>query len=260
MRVVVTRPQPQATQWVDAMRGEALDAVALPLVEILAPLDAEPVRAAWQALHSYQAAMFVSSTAVQHFSERNRAAQRAGAGFLAIKTRAWATGPGTRKALLEAGWSPASIDSPPEKAARFDSEALWEVVGQSVQPGQRVLLVRGGDEQGQAKGRDWLADRLAEAGAQVDTVVAYRRARPQWSEEQVALAREAAGARSLWLFGSAQAVQHLREMLPGQQWSEVTALATHERIARAAREAGFGGVHTCAPVLESAIASIKSLR
>lgn len=260
MRVVVTRPQPQATRWVETMRREGLDAVALPLVEILPPPRVAPVRAAWEALDGYQAVMFVSSTAVHWFSEGKSAARRTSAGSLAIKTRAWATGPVTREALSELGWDPAHIDSPTETAGRFDSEALWEVVGQSVHTGDRVLLVRGGGEHGQAQGRDWLAERLHEAGAQVDTVVAYRRALPRWSNEQAEVAREASGSHALWLFGSAQAVQHLRQLLPEQRWDAAQALATHARIAQVAQDAGFGVVHTCAPALPDVIASIKSMR
>lgn len=260
MRVVVTRAEPQASQWAVAMRAEGLDALALPLIEVLPPVDRAAVRAVWESMAGYSVAMFVSSTAVRWFSEEKTAAQRTSAGFSAIKTRAWATGPATRQALREAGWAAASIDSPPEAAARFDSEALWDVVGASVAPGDRVLLVRGGDASSAARGRDWFGDRLREAGAHVDTIVAYRRAVPQWDAEQVAQAGALAGAANVWLFASSEAIHNLAALAPSQTWNEARALATHPRIAQAAHEAGFGVVSTCAPVLEDVIASIKSMR
>jgi uroporphyrinogen-III synthase len=63
----------------------------------------------------------------------------------------------------------------------------------------------------------------------------------------------------VWLFSSSEAVAHLRSLAPGQSWSRACALATHPRIAQAARAAGFGVVCESRPTMAELIASIESL-
>ena len=63
---------------------------------------------------------------------------------------------------------------------------------------------------------------------------------------------------SLWLLSSSQALEHLCAALPGQDWRQARALATHPRIAQAARNAGFGEVRECRPALADVAASIES--
>ena len=63
---------------------------------------------------------------------------------------------------------------------------------------------------------------------------------------------------SVWLLSSSEAVAHLAEALPDQHWGAAHALATHPRIAEAARAAGFGTVRECRPALEDVVASIES--
>ena len=53
--------------------------------------------------------------------------------------------------------------------------------------------------------------------------------------------------------------RHLRGLLPGADFTHAHALATHPRIAQAARETGFGVVHESPPRLDDVVASIKSL-
>ncbi|MFS2055745.1 uroporphyrinogen-III synthase, partial [Variovorax sp. CT11-76] len=47
--------------------------------------------------------------------------------------------------------------------------------------------------------------------------------------------------------------------LPATDWRAARAIATHPRIAQAARGAGFGTVRESAPLLEALVASIESL-
>lgn len=257
-RVVVTRPAPQAQQWAEALRTRGLDALALPLIETAALADPAPLRAAWQALDQHQALVFVSGAAVRHFFESNEPETLARWTSGAIKTRAWSPGPGTVQALRAHGLPAALIDQPAADARQFDSEALWAVVRPQARLGARVLRVRGGDARGQGRGRDWLAERLAEAGAEVHDVVAYQRRAPPWGEAERAQARAAAAPGTLWLFSSSEAVAHLRALLPGQDWSGARALATHPRIEEAARAAGFGVVYASRPALAEVVASIES--
>jgi uroporphyrinogen-III synthase len=243
MRVIVTRPAAEAAEWLQALRSRGFDAIGLPLIEIAAPADPLPLQRAWARIDSYRAAMFVSANAVRGFF----AAKMAGTAFGA---RAWATGAGTRNALLAAGVPAAQVDSPPADAAQFDSEALWEVVQHQCEAGCRVLLVRGGE------GRDWLGERLLERGVAVETVMAYSRRRPQWDAAQEALAASASG--DAWLFSSSEAIANLRALAPQLQWRSARAIATHPRIAQAARDAGFGVVCESRPAVPDVVAALES--
>jgi uroporphyrinogen-III synthase len=250
MRVIVTRPAAEAAEWVEALNARGFDAVALPLIDIR-PADEAPLRAAWARMAQYRAAMFVSANAVRAFF----AARPAGASF---GVRAWATGPGTQAALVHAGVR--DIDAPRPDAPQFDSEALWHVVHAHCKPGDRVLIVRGGEAGSPgATGRDWLADQLAACGVQVDPLLAYLRARPAFTPQELALGVAAARDRSAWLLSSSQAIANLRECWPDVDWSNARAVATHPRIARSARDAGFGVVCVSRPPMAAVIAALESL-
>ncbi len=268
-RALVTRPAHEAAQWTHDLCAHGIQARALPLIGIRAlsePALRQALEHARHAAASYDAVMFVSPNAVRHFFqvfEQNPAHAGVQPQELAINIEAWAPGPGTAQALLQAGVAAHRISAPAPGSAQFDSEALWPVVSGRLRPGARVLVVRGADADAGAtaggQGRPWLAQQLAGCGAVVDFVAAYGRCGPSWDEAEQALARAAAGDGTTWLLSSSEALAHLAQALPGQDWSGARALATHARIAQAARAAGFGRVHECRPTLADVAASIKSL-
>lgn len=262
--VLVTRPASEAGRWIASLHAAGFGPVALPLIEIAPSLDAAALEAARQQVGGYRALMFVSAAAVAHFFKQKDAtapvlpAQNA-IDLIATK-RCWATGPGTAAALQRAGVPAERIDAPPPDAAQFDSEALWARVRAQVEPGTRVLMVRGGDASGQPAGRDWLTREITAAGGRCDAVVAYRRLAPTFGERERRIAAEAAHAPAAWLFSSSEAVANLCRAMPATTWRGARAIATHPRIAQAAREAGFGTVLCSQPALDALIASIESLR
>lgn len=271
MRVIVTRPEREARAWVAALNRHGLDAIALPLIAIRPVTNMNAMGVAWKQLGGYAAVMFVSGYAVEHFfALRGTDDPTFGAG-LAVGTRAWVTGPGTAAALRRCGVDARCIDAPSPESGQFDSEALWDLVAASVRAGDRILIVRGSDlgagqapgvsdgPAGPGHGRDWLAQCLRQAGAQVEFVVAYERSVPSFGPAQSAVARAAAWDRSLWLFTSARAVANLALCLPGQAWAGARALSTHARITRAARAAGFGVVWESRPGISDVVASIESI-
>ncbi|WPC68573.1 uroporphyrinogen-III synthase [Rhodoferax ferrireducens] len=269
MRVIVTRPQREAQQWVLDLSAQGLQAVALPLIEVGPVHDTADVVRAWQHLGDYVGVMFVSGNAVDYFFRSNSALAPVFIGSIATKTRAWATGPGTARALLRQGVEPARLDAPPVDASQLDSEALWQVVGPQVQPGDRVLIVRGGDSLGsaaassnaaQGAGRDWFANRVMQAGGRPEFVMAYQRGAPEFGCQARELAQQAATDGSVWLFSSTQAVVNLSTCLPGQSWAGARAVATHPRIAAAARQAGFGVVQESRPTLPELVACFKLMQ
>lgn len=262
MRVIVTRPQREAQDWVQALQQAGHEAQALPLIAIAAAPDAAALAQAWQRLAQFQGVMFVSANAVAGFFAA-RPAQAGGFGAPSVPTRAWATGPGTLKALLGAGVPATQIDAPPPDAAQFDSEALWRLVAGRVGPHSDVLIVRGGDAAAggstEGAGRDWFARQVTQAGGRVAFVVSYQRQRPRLDAAQLQRARQAADDGSVWLFSSSEAVHNLQACLPQQSWARARAVATHARIAQAARAAGFAVVRESRPALADIRASIESL-
>lgn len=249
--VIVTRPEREAAQWVSALRERGMQAHALPLIAIAAAPDRQALVSCREDLAGYRAAMFVSANAVHGLLAG------AGPAWPAV-TRAWATGPGTRQALLEDGVPASLVDAPASEAAQFDSEALWSRVGAGISPGDRILIVRGGDAGGQPAGRDWLAQRLEAVGARVDTVVAYARGLPGWDASQRERAQAGASNGAWWIFSSSEGVDNLRRLLPGQDWSAARAVCAHPRIAEAARAAGFGVVKSTRPALDDVVAFLQS--
>jgi uroporphyrinogen-III synthase len=252
MQVVVTRPLDQAVAWTEGLATAGHTPHSLPLIDIAALTDTAPVQAAWRHLASYQAVMFVSSSAVGHFISSSMASSQSEHGQIAITMRAWATGPGTVQALLGAGWPAMQIDAP--ATGQFDSEALWLQVRHQVPPGGRVLMVRatGG-------GRDWLTRQLEADGVAVEHCAAYRRQVPVWTAAQAEQARSLAGPHAVWLLSSSEGIGNLASLLPGQDWSKARAIATHPRIAGTARALGFAVVAPSRPTLAEVLASIESL-
>lgn len=263
-RVVVTRPEREARAWADALHACGVPCDTLPLIEIAALPDASGLGLIWQTLPSHLAVMFVSANAVRFFM----AARPSGGGLASC--RAWSTGPGTQAALLMAGWPAESIDSPPDTASQFDSEALWALVADRAQAAvaaarscsgaqPTVLIVRGADTQGQLAGRDWLALQLEHADIQVQQTVAYVRQAPVLTAPQRAWIRQAIQENSWWLFSSSQAAQHLLQLCPDLPLGQARALATHPRIAQRLLNAGWGRVEIVPAGLKDQAESIKSL-
>lgn len=260
-RVIVTRPGAQAGKWVAGLAAAGLDALALPLIEIAAVADSSALAAAWAGLATYDAVLFVSVNAVDYFF-----AARSGTPWPG-HTRLYATGPGSVAALVRSGADAAQIDAPAANAAQFDSEALWQVVAASVQPGFRVLIVRGSNEANADEdapaaagaGRDWFAQQVRAQGGQADFLVAYERRAPHFSANALALLQVAAHDGTVWLFSSSEAVANLCSAASGQSWARARAVATHPRIAQTARACGFGTVQESRPQLSDLIASIESL-
>ena len=271
MRVIVTRPTQEAAQWVHALNDAGFGAVALPLIGVLPPPDPAAVAAAWARIGEFDAVMFVSGNAVDHFFASKPATALAFITPGATNIRAFVTGPGSLSALKRAQVDTRFIDMPDRAAEQFDSEALWAVVAQRIQPGYRVLIVRGSashdaaggpssaDKAVDGVGRDWFAEQVRAAGGSVEFVVSYQRRPPDLSASDRAMVREAAADGSVWLFSSSEAIGNLVASCADQSWTQAKAVVTHSRIAQAARKAGFSVVCESRPTLAALMASIESV-
>lgn len=248
-RVIVTRPAAQAAGWVERLRARGVEAIALPLIAIAPAADPQALAAAWSALPSRRLVVFVSPNAAERFF----AARPEGAAWPADVVAA-TPGPGTADTLRTLGVPAAGVVEPAAEAAQFDSVSLWCRLQSHDWRGASVLIVRGDG------GRDWLGDRLVEAGARVDHLAAYRRRPPAWSAADRALiaASQAAPRDHVWLFSSSQAIDHLEQAAGAAGWGASVAVATHERIAARARRAGFATVAEARPSVDAVVACIQS--
>ena len=277
LRVLVTRPTSEAVQWVVRLQEAGFAALALPLIDI-APVDDPDTTAAmqraWKQLDAYAAIMFVSGNAVTHFFRQKMSVSQYSQAGEAIKNiataglvglpagvRFLAPGPGTAAALQGAGVPADQIDAPAADADQFDSQALWQAVGGRDWRGRRVLVVRGqGTAQPAGEGRDWLLRQWQAAGAEVETLAVYERRRPALDVLALTLARAASADGSAWLFSSSEAVANLVEQPDlSANWRQARAVATHPRIAEAARAAGWGVVVESRPALDDIIATLRSI-
>lgn len=255
--VILTRPAAELAVWAKALEEAGYQVQSWPLIELQAHADSGRLQGVMTAWHDYQAVMFVSRAAVQYAFKQQT--PQAGWGL----TRCWATGPGTRQALLDGGVPTGLIDSPPPSAAQFDTEALWRVVKPTLKADRAVLVLRGSDADkpdsaAEGVGRDWLMQQLQAQGLQVDSLAVYQRSTPVWEAPQLAKAKQAAHNGSIWLFSSSQSVHNLAQLVPNEDWTRAKALTTHERIAQAALQMGFGEVKVSKPSMVEVLASLES--
>ena len=266
-RLIVTRPESQAAPWLRVLREMGHEALALPLIDIVAvdsEDDAQALEMAWGRLKSFDALMFVSSSAAKAFFKPNKpfagveSAQRAMELVVSEypHIRLWATGQGTVASLRGLGLPLARIDAPDANAGQFDSEALWQVVSGQIKSSSRVLILRGRDVGTFDSSRDWLAQQIMASGGIAQKLVVYERRAPRFGLPQIAQCRAWLRDGSIWLLSSSQALRHLPSDLDA---SQAICICTHERISEAARARGFAVVCTSRPTLQDVAASIKSL-
>ena len=254
---VVTRPEQDASAWVDSLNEAGFKTIRFPLLALNEFLTNQTALEALALLKRSQAVMFVSANAVRFLAQALRH-QPDWVDHFQI-ARAWCTGPGTAAALVQCGISLGQIDQPSAQARQLDSEALWEVVASQVVQGMNVLFVRGADESGAVAGRDWLALALEQANIKVSAIAAYQRTPAQLTEAQKAQVQQYIADGAIWVFSSSAALQALVAQCPQVDWSIAKATVTHPRMADLAQKMGWGAVAIAPPGLRSLQASIKSL-
>jgi uroporphyrinogen III methyltransferase / synthase len=242
--VVITRPAGQSSELIRQLDAAGIATLDFPLIDIAPVADDAPLRAALASLERYALVVFVSPNAVDQAFARS---QDIWPHALPIGV----VGPGSVQALARHGVatpahqviSPASAAD--DESASFDSEGLFAAIeaslGVASLEGKRVLIVRGDG------GREWLADRLREAGAEVDAVAAYRRLVPEPSIGGWARVHELlAGTPHAWLLTSSEGVRNLHELAQDHltadeivQLKHAPLVAPHPRIAQTARALGF---------------------
>ena len=258
--LVVTRPSGQASALMEALQAaiENIAAsytgqdwrvpqiLALPLLTIVPKSDPKVAAAIRTAMQTADLAVFVSPNAIECTM------RLLGDDWQAIAQRPipiGVVGQSSRHALERHGIGiEANLPTPiwmPTNPAQWDSEGLWD----AIQPrfpswvGRRVVVFRGDG------GREWLADQMQSARAQVQAIAVYSRiplseSSPQWEK-----ILDGSSDDTLWILTSSEAVRHLGAVLKQHgrldYLASASALCSHHNIARSAKEIGFATVLEC---------------
>ncbi|WP_316151145.1 fused uroporphyrinogen-III synthase HemD/membrane protein HemX [Cupriavidus sp. BIC8F] len=266
--VVVTRPAGQSRQLTEALQAAGLDVLSFPLLAIGPAADDAPLRAALARLNTFALVVCVSPNAIAYALDALASVQGVAVAQWPAQVPVAVVGPASVAALAERGIAPpayrviapagaaangqcADDAAPDAEALRFDSEALWARLDPAALAGKPVLIIRGNG------GRDWLGDRLREAGAQVEAVEAYQRKLPEPSAMQWQAVRDnlrPGAAPHAWLLTSSEAVRNLdalaRQHLSPEEDAtlrRVQCIAPHARIAEQALALGFPHTQRAAP-------------
>lgn len=252
-RVVITRAEDDAASWQRWFAQHAITTYHVPFLRMQTLAPDSSWLDWWDRVGTGDAVFFVSAQAVRSAVDALGQARwarllqqwQAGEG-----PRCWAPGPATAAALHAVGAPAQVVDAPLTEAEQLDSEHLWPVVQHQVQPGMRLMLARGRGEsshQAQGEGRDWLANRCAQAGAHVTAVAVYQRGLALWSPAQHQAWQQAcADGHAIWLVSSALALHGVPRLTNSPAWwSRARLLATHPRVAAAAVAMAWGQVKTC---------------
>lgn len=232
-RILVTRPEGQSHQLVQALREMGAEPIELPLLAIEsfdAVKDAALLQDAKnfvQQLDQYSKILFTSTNAVAQ-----------GIPLLESYWPQWpidlnwyGIGVATQMALQRCGVDVADIsfsDNP------MTTESLLELEDFSDLTQQKVLIVQG------EGGRNALAPAFRSRGALVDNLICYRRAKPallneRWSTLDVS-------SLDVLLISSGEGLKNLLS-LPNSDWCKKTmAIMPSERVAKMASSAGFENI------------------
>ena len=252
MVVIVTRPARAGQRLFERIVDQGHAVLWWPAFDIGAAPDAERAREALARLAHYDLAVFVSAHAV-------RAAQTLLSGAWPPETMIGAVGASTR-AAIEPSLNAAShlVVSAQDDERQSGSEAFWRAWQASRRRAQHVLIVRAED------GRDWLGERFAEQGAEVDAVAVYsRRPRsPSTDERQRLQQLVVAGELPVTVFSSTEAVSALDRQVDAesQVWLRTgVTIACHPRIAEQLLSNGYRRVLNATFDDDSIIAQLESI-
>ncbi|OOG53738.1 uroporphyrinogen-III synthase [Rhodanobacter sp. C03] len=232
--VVITRPAGTASALVRRVRVLGGVPLLLPGLALRSVIDEAVAHSALLAVLRDDVLVFTSPAAV-----------RFAAALAPLQTAATvlAVGQGTARALRRHGIHAHAPLAP----TRQDSEGLLDHPALHALRGRRVGLI------GASGGRGLLREQLAARGAQLHELHVYRRVAPRLDRRHVgALLQLPASAQVL--LSSNEALQNLRRLLPAQAWRQLcaaTAVVSSERLAGAARAAGFSRIVLAASALSA---------
>jgi uroporphyrinogen-III synthase len=251
--IIVTRPSGQARQLIEVLtlaiqnsgvaKHSLPEVISLPLLTIVPKADAALADHIATVLSDADLAIFVSPNAIESVM---RLLERDWQTFSKQIIPIGVMGGSSQLALRNHGIGNEVNPTPiimPKLNTQWDSEGLWHEL-QTLNwnwVDKKVVIFKG------EGGRDWLADTLKNAGANVETISSYTRIpldidNPAWQA-----IHEMDFSKSLWLLTSSEAVRYLGTVMKDQftqDLSAASALCPHHNIADAAEIIGFGEVFT----------------
>ncbi len=221
-RILVTRADGQATEFIEALAEAGLTAVHVPSISIEPVASGGELDGAARRLDHYDWVVVTSANGAHAIMS---AAERV---LAPLGTPRWAAiGVATRRVLDDAGFE---VDLQPSRAS---STAIAEEL--PIGPGTRVLLIRGD-----------LADRdlptaLRARGAEVDDVIAYRTVEAPDTSRAPLRAAMGAGPLQAVVFTSGSTVRGLVALAYADELdvTSIPAICIGPQTAGAARRAGF---------------------
>lgn len=169
--IVVTRPEEQAGEFARLLAAEGAEAILFPTIRIAPPASWDGVDRALEGLEGYDWIVFTSANGVKHFFARLR--DRGGDVRDLKGVRICTIGPATAATVEGMG---IRVDLVPDE---YISEGVVRAFGNVNLRGKRVLLPRA------AEARDVIPEGLANRGAAVDIVTAYRTVRSKSRKEDL---------------------------------------------------------------------------
>jgi uroporphyrinogen-III synthase len=251
--IIVTRPSGQARQLIEMLtqviensgvaKRSFPEIISLPLLTIVPKADAVLADHIATVLKDADLAIFVSPNAIESVM---RLLERGWQEFSKQIIPIGVMGGSSQLALQHHGIGSELKPTPiiiPKNNTQWDSEGLWhelQTLGWDW-ASKKVVIFKG------EGGRDWLADTLKNAGANVEAISTYTRIpldidNPAWQA-----IHEMDFSKSLWLLTSSEAVRYLGTVMKDQftqDLSAASALCPHHNIADAAEIIGFGEVFT----------------
>lgn len=229
LRVLVTRPAHQAGPLLLKLQQAGAIAHSLPLLAIAAPQEPAAARTALQSHGDADLWIFTSANAVE--------------GAMALHAEGWprrllALGQGSARALARHGHAATAPEG-----GRSEDLLQWPEL--TAVQGQRILIVTG------EGGRRLLAATLTARGATVTHACCYRRERVAQAPAAVV---QALADSEVLLLTSGEALEALLALAPVEKLATMALLLPSQRVAAAARSAGFGG-----PILLPAAVSDAAL-
>jgi len=170
-RILVTRPEDQATGFIMALSGLGAECLLFPTIEIIPPESWGELDRAIEGLSRYDWILFTSVNGVAYFFARLDVAKKDTRRLNGIKIGA--IGPKTAAALMDRGINPDLIPD------TYRAEEMVEALKGYPLNGKRVLLPR------PAIARDLIPKSLKSLGALVDEVEAYQTVQPEYSQDQL---------------------------------------------------------------------------
>nr|WP_306669774.1 uroporphyrinogen-III synthase [Allopusillimonas soli] len=241
----MTRPKDKNAVLAQRLRQAGMSVLELPALKLV---DCEAGPASQYAPVRYDLVVLVSGYACRRYLQWQlgldyprtdaQATSRQASATASPARAAWppdtlaaTVGQASARILYDSAVVPGSAIIHPAADQSADSEHLWQQLLPRMDRIRRVLIVRG------ESGREWLADRLEQAGASVDKLALYRREAARWSAEEGVMLHQAMSAPQPCVVlltsreGVDAALANGRRLALDGLWASARFVVVHERIA-----------------------------